>query len=67
VKRPRPKLVPKAKPDISFPPPFADQAKYVELADKFLATDQPQAGNGKVQSIESKSRTNASRTAKKMA
>jgi len=67
VKRPGPKLVPKAKPDISFPPPFADQAKYVELADKFLATDQPQAGNGKVESIESKSRTNDLKPAKKMA
>jgi len=34
-------LVPK--PDLSFPPPFQEQAKYLELANKVLATDgQPQ-------------------------
>jgi hypothetical protein len=66
VKIPRLRLVPKAKPDISFPPPFTDQAKYVELADKFLATDESKT-NGKVQSIESKSPVNGSKVTKKMA
>jgi hypothetical protein len=66
VKIPRLKLVPKAEPDISFPPPFTDQAKYIELADKFLASDHSHT-NGKVQSIESKDGRNGSKVNRKMA
>jgi hypothetical protein len=34
--------------DLAFPMAFGEQAKYLELADKFLALDQRHNGNGKV-------------------
>jgi hypothetical protein len=38
--------------DLAFPLPLGEQAKYLELADKFLALDQRHNGKGKVISID---------------
>jgi hypothetical protein len=48
-----PKRIRKADPesDLSFPPPFQQQGKYLWLADQFLANSNGHAG--KVQAIES--------------
>jgi len=55
-------LVPK--PDLSFPPPFQEQAKYLELANKVLATDgQPQRADN-VQPIDSSRHLRKSKTKK---
>jgi hypothetical protein len=39
MKSTRLKLAPKTKSDLFFPPPFQEQGKYLELADKFLSRD----------------------------
>ena len=55
MKRIRQKLVPKLQvDDLSFPPPFDEQAKYLKLADDFLArtTSEQLSINDKVQSID---------------
>jgi len=50
-----PKRIRKADPesDLSFPPPFQQQAKYLSLADKFLANNNGHLPGGKVQAIDS--------------
>jgi hypothetical protein len=45
MKRTRRKPVPNFEPDLSFPPPFSEQAKYLELGDKALAKP-PSSSNG---------------------
>jgi len=39
--------------DLSFPPPFQQQAKYLSLADQFLANNNGHFRGGKVQAIDS--------------
>jgi len=39
--------------ELSFPPPFQQQAKYLSLADQFLAKTNGQVRRGKVQAIDS--------------
>ena len=56
MKRNRLKLVSEAPAreadDLSFPPPFGEQAKYLKLADEFLArTSDEQEQSGKIISI----------------
>jgi hypothetical protein len=50
-----PKRIRKADPesDLSFPPPFQQQAKYLSLADQFLATNNGHGPGKKVQEIDS--------------
>lgn len=56
MNRSRLKLVHKRKPqeddDFSFMPPYAEQAKYLMLADKFLALNGTHSSGEKVVSIE---------------
>jgi hypothetical protein len=51
----QPKRTRKADPesDLSFPPPFQEQAKYLSLADQFLANNNGHFRGGKVQAIDS--------------
>ena len=67
MKIPRLKVVPKPKPDLSFPPPFTEQAKYVELADKFLASEESQSTDEKIHAIEAESSENGSKVIRKLA
>jgi hypothetical protein len=50
-----PKRIRKADPesDLSFPPPFQQQAKYLSLADQFLANNNGHVRPRKVQAIDS--------------
>jgi hypothetical protein len=50
-----PKRIRKADPesDLSFPPPFQQQAKYLSLADQFLANNNGHVRQRKVQAIDS--------------
>jgi len=58
MKRSRLKLVPKQQADdLSFPPPFDEQAKYLKLADDFLARAEEQSKR-KLQSIDTGRRAN---------
>ena len=36
--------------DLSFPPPFSEQAKYLALADKFLSTNGTRRNEGQIDS-----------------
>jgi hypothetical protein len=49
-----PKRIRKADPesDLSFPPPFQQQAKYLSLADQFLANSNGHVRRGKVHAID---------------
>lgn len=48
------KLVPKRKAsDLAFLPPFSEQAKYLALADQFIALDKTEPREGKVVRIDS--------------
>jgi len=61
MKRSRLKLVPQAQADdLSFPPPFDEQAKYLKLADDFLArtSTEQQWTKNKAQSIDTGRRIN---------
>lgn len=55
MKRSRPKIrqMPETPPDLSFPVPYPEQAKYLKIADDFLGLKEPQQDQSTLISIDS--------------